>query len=516
MQTYWWPSVDSDVRHFVSTCDFCQKNNLKASNEKPTGLLQPLEIPEFCWQSVSMDFITDLPKTQAGHTAILVFVDRLSKMVHFAPCWNDVGAQEFAQIFLRDIFSKHGLPLEIVSDRGTQFTSKFWKIVAKMLGVKQCLSSSRRPQSDGQTERTNRTLKDMLRHFVSPSQDDWDLRLPCCEFAINNAWNQSTGSTPFFLNSGEHPRSPINVDVVCKLPVADAFVGRIKNAVSRARDSLLYAQQRMQKNYNAKHRAESFEVGEFAYLSPKGLLLSTVGSKKLSSRWLGPFEITERVGRLAYKLCLPASMSRVHPVFHVSLLKRPKDGGRHSAPPPAMLLEGFEECEIDKVLAHTNKPHKRQPNHREYLVAWKGMGPEDREWLSENKLRNAADLVQDYLQGLQALVAVRHELAKQALMYQQGSTPQPKQGSAPQPKQGSAPQFNLAQRLLSRRSQAGQLRPNSQKWQSLASKRDIQLACARHTEASGAQMLFCISASEKLCSKLAAQPIDSSCTLIDR
>ena len=228
------------------------------------------------------------------------------------------------------------------------------------------------------------------------------MRLPCCEFAINNAWNQSTGSTPFFLNSGEHPRSPINVDVVCKLPAANAFVGRIKNVVSRARDSLLYAQQRMRKNYNAKHRAESFEVGEFAYLSPKGLLLSTVGSKKLSSRWLGPFEITERVGRLAYKLCLPASMSRVHPVFHVSLLKRPKDGGRHSATPPAMLLEGFEECEIDKVLAHRNKPHKRQPNHREYLVAWKGMGPEDREWLSENKLRNAVDLVQDYLQGLQA------------------------------------------------------------------------------------------------------------------
>ncbi|KAL3132319.1 hypothetical protein ABBQ32_008897 [Trebouxia sp. C0010 RCD-2024] len=95
-------------------------------------------------------------------------------------------------------------------------------------------------------------------------------------------------------------------------------------------------------------------------------------------------------------------MSRVHPVFHVSLLKRPKDGGRHSAPPPAMLLDGHEECEIDKVLSHRSKPHKRQLNHREYLVSWKGMGPEDREWLSENKLSNAADLVQDYLQGLQA------------------------------------------------------------------------------------------------------------------
>jgi len=99
--------LDRDVSHFVSTSDFCQRN--KSTNEKPVGLLQPLPMTEFCWQSVSMDFITELPKTKAGHTAILVFVDRLSKMVHFAPCWNDIGSQEFAQIFLREIFAKHGL-----------------------------------------------------------------------------------------------------------------------------------------------------------------------------------------------------------------------------------------------------------------------------------------------------------------------------------------------------------------------------------------------------------------------
>ena len=242
----------------------------------------------------------------------------------------------------------------------------------------------------------------MLRHFVSPSQDDWELRPPCCEFAINNAWNQSTGSTPFFLNYGENPRSPVNVDVVCKLPAADTLVGRIKTAIANARDSLLYAQRRMCKSYDAKHREESFAVGEFVYLSPTGLLLSVAGSKKLSSRMLGPFEVTERIGRLAYRLLLPESMSKVHPVFHVSLLKRPKDGGRGSAPPPAMLLDGQEECEIDKVLSHRQMPHKNQPNHREYLVSWRGMGPEEREPLSKNKLHNAADVVQEYLDGLQA------------------------------------------------------------------------------------------------------------------
>ena len=316
MQTYWWPTLDSDVRQFVSTCDFCQRN--KSTNEKPAGLLHPLPIPAFRWQSVSMDFITDLPKTAAGHTAILVCVDRLSKMVHFAPCWNDTGAQEFALIFTRDIFAKHGIPQEFVTDRGTQFTSHFWSSVAKMLGVKQCLSSARQPQTDGQTERTKCSLEDMSRHFVYSSHYDWDLRLPSCEFAINNAWNQSTGSTPFFLNTGSHPRSPVNVEVKCKLPAADAFVGRIQEFIACARDSMKYAQARMKESYDAKHRAESFEVGEFVFLSPRGLFLSVAGSKKFMAKQLGPFEIIERVGRLAYKLLLPASMSRVHPVFHVS------------------------------------------------------------------------------------------------------------------------------------------------------------------------------------------------------
>ena len=144
-QTYWWPGLDSDVRQFVSTCDFCQKN--KTSNQKPAGLLQPLAIPEFRWASVSVDFITQLPETAAGHSAMVVFMDRLSKIVHLAPCWNTLGAQEFSQIFVRDIFAKHGLPQEIVNDRGTQFTSKFFREVPKLLGVKQCMSSSRHPQS---------------------------------------------------------------------------------------------------------------------------------------------------------------------------------------------------------------------------------------------------------------------------------------------------------------------------------------------------------------------------------
>lgn len=115
-----------------------------------------------------------------------------------------------------------------MNDRDARFTSEFFKKVCQLLGVKQCMSTAYHLDSDGQNERANRTLEDMLRHFVGPALDDWDVRLPCCEFVVNNAWNQATGSTPFFLNYGDDPRSPVNVDVVCKLPAADTFVGRVR------------------------------------------------------------------------------------------------------------------------------------------------------------------------------------------------------------------------------------------------------------------------------------------------
>ena len=162
LQTYWWPSLAKDVDAYVRACDSCQR--MKTSPLKPAGLLQPLPVPEFRWERASVDLITHLPPTKQGHTAIVVFVDTLSKMVHFAPAWDDMGSEEFANLFMREIFRRHGLLRQIVSDRGSIFTSAFFAHVCKLLGIKQCLSTAFHPQSDGQTERSNCTLEDMLRH----------------------------------------------------------------------------------------------------------------------------------------------------------------------------------------------------------------------------------------------------------------------------------------------------------------------------------------------------------------
>jgi hypothetical protein len=201
---FWWPLIRWDVNQYVQTCKSCQPN--KTSTQKPAGLLQLLPLPTHKWTDISMDFITQLPKTQRGHDAILVVVDRCTKMCHFIPTRTSVDAVGTAQLFIDHIFRLHGMPNSIVSDRDTRFTSHFLTALCHQLQIKQKLSTAFHPQTDGQTERMNRTLEEMLRHFVGPDQDDWDMYLSQCEFAHNNNCISGTDTTPFFLNYGYHPK----------------------------------------------------------------------------------------------------------------------------------------------------------------------------------------------------------------------------------------------------------------------------------------------------------------------
>ena len=178
---YWWLTIHDDVQAFVRTCHSCQIN--KSTTQKPAGLLQPLPVPHRRWGSVSVDLITALPETRKGNTAIVVFCDRLSKMVHIASCRTQIDAVEFVELFKHEIFRLHGLPYELVSDRDTRFTSHYMQEVCRLMSIKQSMSTASHPLSDGQTERSNRTLEEMLRHFVGPVHDDWDPLLDDCHVA---------------------------------------------------------------------------------------------------------------------------------------------------------------------------------------------------------------------------------------------------------------------------------------------------------------------------------------------
>ena len=230
-----------------------------------------------------MDLITALPETKDGHDAVVVFVDALTKMVHFRACRTDANAEAVARLFVDTVVRLHGIPGELLSDRDTRFIS-----------LK--LSSSYHPQTDGQTERVNRVLEEFLRHYVSPEQNDWDRLLPMAEFAVNNAWHESVQNTPFFLNYGQHPMTPASVAIDFKSPAAADFTATLQSALTRAKQLLAEAQQR-QKAYADRHRREvTLKVGDKVLLSTRNLQLKNKGTKKLLPKWVGPFDITQCVG----------------------------------------------------------------------------------------------------------------------------------------------------------------------------------------------------------------------------
>jgi hypothetical protein len=182
------------------------------------GLLQPLPLPDHCWEQVSHDLVTGLPKTPRGYDIIITFVYRLSKRILLVPTTSTIDAVGYARLFFNNIFRHFGLPRVLVSDKDPCFTLNFWRALCKRLGTNLNMSTSHHPQTDGQTERANRMIEDMLKAYVAPHQSDWDEHLIAAEFAYNNSVQASTGSTPFYLNHGRHPHTPLSLAVADNQP----------------------------------------------------------------------------------------------------------------------------------------------------------------------------------------------------------------------------------------------------------------------------------------------------------
>ena len=218
---FWWPSWRNDVTQYIKECTSCQVH--KPLTGKPHGPLLPLEIPKEPWESVSIDFVVELPTTASGYDTLVVFVDRLTKMVHLVPTTRDYTALSCADAFMHNVFRLHGLPKAFVTDRDKVWTSEFHAQLCQLLTVERCLSTAYHPQSDGQVERMNRIVQEVLRHYVSPRADNWDRLLPLVEFAINSAKQESTGFSPFQLNYGRNPSSPLDREFDEVLPRANFY-----------------------------------------------------------------------------------------------------------------------------------------------------------------------------------------------------------------------------------------------------------------------------------------------------
>jgi hypothetical protein len=322
-QKYWWAGMKLDVAEYVARCDTCRR--VKAEHQRPAGLLQPLHIPTWKWDEISMDFIVGLPKTQKGNDSIWVIVDRLTKVARFIPVKAKYRGDKLAQLYIENILRLHGVPSRIVSDRGTQFTSRFWKSLHTTLGTRLDYSTTYHPQTDGQTERVNQIPEDMLRACVLTYGKDWEKSLSFTEFSYNNSYQASLKMAPFEALYGRKCRTPLMWSEVGERTLFGPDI--IKDAeeqVARVQENLKAAQSRQKSYADTRRRPLEFQPGDFVYLkvSPiRGTRRFQVRGK-LAPRYIGPYKILGRVGAVAYRLELPPEMSDVHNVFHVSQLKQ--------------------------------------------------------------------------------------------------------------------------------------------------------------------------------------------------
>ena len=374
---YSWPGINTYVRRYVEACDTCAR--IKIPRHKPFGLLKPLEIPERPWRAITMDFIVKLPLSH-GYDSIWVVCDRLTRAAHFLPCREAMNAPELAWLFLDRIFRLHGLPDSIVSDRGSLFVSKFWKELTSRLSISVDTSTAYHPQTDGLTERTNQTLETYLRAYCSYQQDDWVDYLPLAEFAFNNLENSSLKQTPFFANYGFHPTFEPQVTERSTVPAAADLASRLEQIHTELRAELEHAQALQSQYYDEKRLpAPELQQGQLVWLLRRNIK-TTRPSDKLDHRRLGPYRIIRKIGTSSYHLQLPSYLSRLHPVFHVSLLEPYKDPSEfhpHADPTPfELVVDNDPSLSIHSIL------DCRKVGHRyEYLVHFKNSSDSEDAWI---------------------------------------------------------------------------------------------------------------------------------------
>ncbi|KAK1432277.1 hypothetical protein QVD17_09172 [Tagetes erecta] len=388
-RNYWWPGMKRDIAKYVAKCLTCAQ--VKAEHQKPCGMLQPLEIPVWKWEDITMDLVTKLPKTKKGHDAIWVVVDRLTKSAHFLAIREAYSSERMAEIYVNDIVSRHGVPVTIVSDRDTRFTSRYWRKFQEEMGTKLLISTAYHPQTDGQTERTIQTLIDMLRACIIDFGGNWDEHLPLVEFSYNNSYHASIKMAPFEMLYGRKCRTPVSWGEVGQRELAHKdVVAKTNEKIDIVRARLKAAQDRQKAYADRRRRSIEFQVGDFVLLkvSPWKGIIRFRKRGKLSPRYIGPFKILARVGQVAYRLELPSKLNGIHDTFHVSQLRK--------CLADEMAYVPLDDIEIDEKLNYVEKPVAikdfkekilRNKVIRQVLVQWKHRKGSDLTWESEDEMR---------------------------------------------------------------------------------------------------------------------------------
>jgi len=381
-RNFWWPKMNERIIDFVRSCPECPQN--KATRHQPYGLSSPLELPYTPWQSIAMDYITELLLSE-GCDQLWVIIDRFTKMAHFLPL-KEKTAMDLAIIFGQEVWKHHGLPTNIVSDRDSRFTSEVWKEFLQLSGIRPQMSTAFHLQTDGQTERLNQTIEAYLCAFVSRDQDDWVRLLPMAEFAYNNSVTVGNGMSPFYANYGFHPVAMDLASTEPLNPASKVYTHWMHTVHDESRKGLEEAQERIRRYTEPNRKTPpAYQVGDLVMLSGRNIKTRRA-SKKLDHKNYGPFQIEKIVASLAVRLTLPRKW-KIHNVFHVSLLE-PYRTSEHRAPlDPAKVLreaddiEQSEEYDVEEVMSSVER--SRGNNKRIlYLVKWLDY-PERKDWTEE-------------------------------------------------------------------------------------------------------------------------------------
>ena len=381
-----FPNIRRHVEAYIKKCLSCQQN--KHSTHARYGEIQYTEPPDSPWKEVTMDFIVKLPiskdpVTQEEYDAILVIVDRLTKLSHLIPFKEKYTAEQLGFIILDRLIRYHGIPEALISDRDKLFTSNYWKTLMPLLGTKLKMSTAFHPTTDGQTERTNQTLEQYLRHYVNDAQDNWVALLPIAQLALSARESSTTKETPFLANFFKDPNL-FGIELPHRS--AESAIQKVET-LKRIYRNITKIQEHSGNYQNKKRKtAPQLKKGDKVYLLTKNLK-TRIPSKKLDYVKVGPFFIKEVKGSQNFELDLPKD-AKVHPVFHISLLE-PADPGT-----PIQQTFNFETQEEDTFVVEKILRHEDQL----YLVKWKGYPTSENTWEPKEHLVNCQKALREFYQ----------------------------------------------------------------------------------------------------------------------
>ena len=328
--SYWWSGMKRDVSEFVTKCMVCQK--VKAEHQVPSELLQLIRIPERKWDQITKDFVVRLPLTGRKHDSVWVVVDRLTKSAHFLPVRTGYSLDKMTELYISEIVRLHGIPISIISNRDPRFTSRFWGKFQEALGTRLNFKTAFHPQTDGQSEIMIQVLEDMLRTCVIDYEGSWDRHIPLVEFEYNNSFQLSIGTAPYEALYGRKCRTPLCWTKLSeKKVISPDLIQGTEEKVKMIRERLKVATDRHKSYANIKRKDIRYKVSEKVFLkvSPWKKVMRFGKKGKLSPRFIGPYEVIEKVGPVAYHLALPLELEKIHNMFNVSMLQRYRSDPSH-------------------------------------------------------------------------------------------------------------------------------------------------------------------------------------------